>query len=40
MHPGQDFLSKIMNILRDSTEGILSHAEVNPPDYHLSRSND
>jgi hypothetical protein len=28
-HPGQDFLSKIANILRDSTEGLLTHAEVN-----------
>lgn len=27
-HPGQDFLSKILNILRDSTEGLLTHAEV------------
>ncbi|CAF1441683.1 unnamed protein product, partial [Rotaria magnacalcarata] len=26
-HPGQDFLSKIMNVLRDATEGLLSHAE-------------
>jgi hypothetical protein len=28
-HPGQDFLSKILNILRDSTEGLLTHSEVN-----------
>jgi hypothetical protein len=28
-HCGEDFLSKIMNILRDSIEGLLSHAEVN-----------
>lgn len=27
-HPGQDFLSKILNILRDSIEGLLSHSEV------------
>ncbi|CAM4747075.1 unnamed protein product [Rotaria magnacalcarata] len=27
-HPGQDFLSKIMNVLRDATEGLLSHAEI------------
>ena len=26
---GQDFLSKISNILRKSTEGLLTHAEVN-----------
>ena len=26
---GGDFLSRIMNILRNSTEGLLSHAEVN-----------
>ena len=28
-HVGQDFLSKILNILREATEGLLSHAEVN-----------
>jgi hypothetical protein len=28
-HPGQDFLTKILNILRESTEGLLTHAEVN-----------
>ncbi len=27
-HRGQDFLSKIDNILRESTEGLLTHAEV------------
>ena len=26
---GQDFLAKIGNILREATEGLLSHAEVN-----------
>ena len=30
-HPGQDFLSRILNHLRDTTEGVLSHAEVNCP---------
>ena len=28
-HPGKDFLSKILNLLRESTEGLLTHAEVN-----------
>jgi hypothetical protein len=28
-HSGQDFLSKIANILRESMEGLLTHAEVN-----------
>jgi hypothetical protein len=28
-HIGEDFLSRMMNILRSSTEGLLSHAEVN-----------
>ncbi|CAF0851526.1 unnamed protein product [Adineta ricciae] len=27
-HTGQDFLSRILNILRQSTEGLLSHSEV------------
>ncbi|CAF5109823.1 unnamed protein product, partial [Rotaria magnacalcarata] len=27
-HPGQDFLSKILNILRESTEGLLTHSEM------------
>lgn len=30
-HPGQDFLSRILNHLRDTTEGLLSHAEVKFP---------
>jgi hypothetical protein len=28
-HHGQDFISKILNILRQTTEGLLSHSEVN-----------
>ena len=28
-HPGNDFLSKILNILRSAIEGVLTHAEVN-----------
>ena len=27
-HTGQDFLSRILNVLRQSTEGLLSHSEV------------
>ncbi|CAF2574698.1 unnamed protein product [Rotaria sp. Silwood2] len=27
-HPGQDFLSKILNTLRETTEGLLTHAEI------------
>ncbi|CAF4534188.1 unnamed protein product [Rotaria sp. Silwood1] len=27
-HPGYDFLSKILNILRESTEGLLTHSEI------------
>jgi hypothetical protein len=27
-HPGEDFITKIMNILRASTEGLLTHSEV------------
>ncbi|CAF3644133.1 unnamed protein product [Rotaria sordida] len=27
-HSGQDFLSKILNILREATEGLLTHAEI------------
>ena len=27
--PGQDFLSHVANVLRDSIEGLLTHAEVN-----------
>ncbi|CAF5154719.1 unnamed protein product, partial [Rotaria sp. Silwood1] len=26
-HRGQDFLSKILNVLREATEGLLTHAE-------------
>lgn len=28
-HPGGDFLSKILNSLRESVEGLVTHAEVN-----------
>ena len=34
-HPGGDFLSKILNTLREATEGLVTHAEVN-----LSHSNE
>ena len=27
-HPGEDFMSRIWNILRASTEGLLTHGEV------------
>ncbi|CAF4692579.1 unnamed protein product [Rotaria sp. Silwood1] len=27
-HRGQDFLSKILNVLREATEGLLTHAEI------------
>lgn len=34
-HPGGDFLSKILNVLRESVEGMVTHAEVNHLE-HLS----
>ncbi len=33
-HSDRDFLSRILNILRESNEGLLTHAEVNKLHIH------